>query len=96
MLLDSKLQMIVTMLQNEGAEKIGLFGSCARGTNNLKSDIDILVRFDSEHRKSLMEMVRIQNAISDAVHQTVDLLTERAVSPYLVDRIKAEEKVLYG
>jgi len=39
-------------------------------------------------RKSLLDLVGIEQELSDAVGMRVDLLTEKSISPYLIDRIK--------
>ena len=59
-----------------------------------KSDIDILVEFSE--RKSLLDLVRIERELSEALSIKVDLLTEKSISPYLIDRIKSEMEVIYG
>ncbi|OGJ88908.1 MAG: hypothetical protein A2268_11975 [Candidatus Raymondbacteria bacterium RifOxyA12_full_50_37] len=79
---------ISTRLKNMGANKVGIFGSYARGEDNKKSDIDVLVHF--KNRKSLLQMVEIEQALSEELGIKVDLLTEQAISPYLIDRIKKE------
>ena len=65
-----------------------------RGKLTDKSDIDILVEFSE--RKSLLDLVRIERELSVALSIKVDLLTEKSISPYLIDRIKSEMEVIYG
>jgi len=84
---------VVAILKRHGAEKIGIFGSYARGEAVEGSDLDLLVRFCEQ--KSLMTLVRIERELSESTGLPVDLLTEKAVSPYLINRIVAEEKVIY-
>jgi predicted nucleotidyltransferase len=84
---------LVSILGKYGVRKIGLFGSYARGEERTGSDLDVLVEF--EKRKSLLTLVRIERELSEHIGVKVDLLTEQAISPYLVDRIKADLKVIY-
>lgn len=84
---------IVSILRSHGAKKIGVFGSYARGDMNPESDIDILVEFSV--RKSLLDIVGIEQELSEALGIKVDLLTEKSISPYLIDRIKKETAVIY-
>jgi len=84
---------LVSMLGKYGVRKIGLFGSYARGEERTDSDLDVLVEF--EKRKSLLTLVRIERELSEHIGVKVDLLTEQAISPYLVERIKADLKVIY-
>lgn len=85
---------IVSILRGYGAKKIEVFGSYARGEEAPGSDIDILVEFSE--RKSLLEFVKIERELSDVIGVKVDLLTEKAISPYLIERIKSEAEVIYG
>ena len=85
---------IVRMLKNKGAKKIGVFGSYVRGEESPGSDIDVLVEFSD--RKSLLDIVGIEQELSDTLDIKVDLLTEKSISPYLIDRIKREMVVIYG
>jgi hypothetical protein len=85
---------IVAILSRYGAERIAIFGSYARGEANNKSDIDILVRFSRP--KSLIQIVQIEDEIKRSIHMNVDLVTEKAVSPYLEGSIHRDEVVIYG
>ena len=72
---------------------IGILGSYARDENTNLSDIDILVRFKST--QSLLQLVQIENQISQQPGIKVDLVTEGAIKnkilkeskyrPWLVD-----------
>ncbi|MDY6863850.1 MAG: nucleotidyltransferase family protein [Thermodesulfobacteriota bacterium] len=85
---------ITQLLKHEGARRIAIFGSYVRGEEGSKSDIDIIVEFSG--RKSLLELVRIERELSEAVGIKVDLLTEKSISPYLIDIIRGETEVIYG
>ena len=85
---------ITQLLKDQGARKVAVFGSYIRGEENRESDIDIIVEFSE--RKSLLELVRIERELSDVLGIKVDLLTEKSISPYLIDTIKREMEVIYG
>ncbi|HIC93378.1 MAG TPA: hypothetical protein EYP09_03910 [Anaerolineae bacterium] len=85
---------IVQVLKDRGARKIAIFGSFVRGEEKPESDIDVIVEFAG--RKSLLELVRIERELSEALGIKVDLLTEKSISPYLIDTIKKEMEVIYG
>lgn len=87
------LKIIKNVLEKEGAKKISLFGSFARGENKPGSDIDILVEF--KERKSLLKIVRIERELSETLEIKVDLLTEKSISPYLISSIRKEMVVIY-
>jgi len=85
---------IIKFLKNEGAKRISVFGSYVRGEEKRESDIDIIVEFSE--RKSLLELVRIERELSEFLGIKVDLLTEQSISPYLIDYIRKEMKVIYA
>jgi len=82
------------LLSRNDAGRIAVFGSYARGEATNKSDIDILVRF--ARPKSLIQIVQIEEEIKKSIHMNVDLVTEKAVSPYLAGSIHRDEVVIYG
>jgi predicted nucleotidyltransferase len=85
---------VVSILGKYNPRQIGIFGSYARGEARPDSDLDLLVDF--KESKSLLTLVRIERELSEALGIKVDLLTEAAISPYLIDRIKSELKVVYS
>lgn len=58
-------------------QRVGVFGSVARNENGPQSDIDILVHF--EDRISLFDLIEIEDQLNQALHQKVDLITERSL-----------------
>lgn len=85
---------IARILKDRGARKIAVFGSYVRVEEKPESDIDIIVDFSK--RKSLLELVRIERELSEVLGIRVDLLTEKSISPYLIDTIRGEMEVIYG
>ncbi|MCJ7566166.1 MAG: hypothetical protein MUO58_01320 [Anaerolineales bacterium] len=45
--------------------------------------------------KSLLNLISLEQEISDELGRDVDLLTENALSPYLRDRVKEDLRVIY-
>lgn len=70
------------------ARNVRVFGSLARGEDNEDSDLDLLVTL--EEGRSLLDLVGLKQDLEDLVHRPVDVVTERALSPYLRDRVLAE------
>ena len=79
---------LISILEKHKARTIGIFGSYARGEAMPDSDLDVLVDFGE--RKSLLTLVRIERELSENLGLKVDLLTEQAISPYLIDIIKSD------
>lgn len=92
-LVQMNLQILKQLCAKNDVQFLGLFGSTARGEATGASDVDLLVRFSKV--KSLFELVRIEDEFREAFGKPVDLVTERSVSPYLIDRIRRDMRVLY-
>ncbi|MBF0563900.1 MAG: nucleotidyltransferase family protein [Nitrospirae bacterium] len=84
---------IVSMLKPHGVKSIAIFGSYARGEASPHSDLDVLVEFMT--KKTLFDIIGIEQELTESLGVKVDLLTEKAISPYLIDRIKKELVVIY-
>ena len=76
---------ILAVAARHGARAIRVFGSVARGDARADSDIDLLV--DLEPGRSLLDLVAIKQDLEDLLGRPVDVLTERALSPYLKQRV---------
>ena len=67
-------------LQNKyPISELGIFGSYARGDFNEKSDIDILVDFNS--RIDGFEYIRLAHELEDTFNQKVDIVSRKVIKP---------------
>ena len=87
------IQILKSILSNNGVEFAGIFGSRARGDNKPDSDLDILVRFRKDD-KSLLDLIHIQNLLSDEFGIKVDLVTENGLSLYIKPHILKDLKII--
>lgn len=78
-----------------GVKFAGIFGSYSRGEERKNSDLDILIKFQSDD-KSLIDLIRLENNLSDFLGKKVDLVTEEALSPLIRDSILSNLKPIYG
>lgn len=60
-----------------------------RGEQDSDSDLDLLVEFD-DRALSLLDVLRLENEISDALGLKVDLVEKRALRPHIGEYILAE------
>jgi predicted nucleotidyltransferase len=79
---------ILALATRYGASNVRLFGSLARGEGNETSDLDLLVTL--AEGRSLLDLVGLKQDVEDLIHRPVDVVTERALSPYLRERILSE------
>ena len=78
------MEKLIHILKKHGAKKIEIFGSYARGEQKETSDLDVIVEF--EKRKSLLEIVGIEQESENNLGIKIDLLTEASISPYLIEK----------
>ncbi len=81
MLSAEQVQIIHRILAPFEPERIGIFGSVARGEATKDSDLDILVSF--KKRCSLFDLVGMEQDLEEALHYKIDLVTEPSVHPLL-------------
>ena len=80
-------------LNQLGALTLAVFGSVARNEGTAKSDIDILVDFDS--KKGLFGFVDLKDYLETILNCDVDLVSTRALHPALKERILRETKNVF-
>ena len=83
-----------SILERNDTDFAAVFGSHAKGEADKDSDVDILIRFAQP--KSLFEIARIEEELSDSLGRNVDLVTENSLSPYIKDEIISSSKIVYG
>ena len=85
----AKLRAHEADLQQIGVARLYLFGSVARQDARPDSDVDLF--FDTGNaRFSLIELVDVQDRVSDILGTETDVMTRASLHPMLRDRIEAE------
>ena len=74
------------------ANNIRLFGSVARGGERLESDIDFLVDF--QPGSTLFDQIGLIDALSSKLGRKVDVVSSRALSRHLAQKVHQEAVVL--
>ena len=72
---------IKTVTQRVKPTFVGVFGSYARGEEDVKSDLDILIDFDM--KVDLLELIGMEQELSELLGIKVDLITLRSVNASL-------------
>ena len=83
----------IPVFQKYGVIRASLFGSTARGDNNNKSDIDLLI--SPAAGTTLFDMVGIKNDLEAVLEKPVDLLTYNGLNPLLKDQILKQQEIIY-
>lgn len=89
----TKLREHAPELKAAGIVHLRLHGSLARGTATAASDIDLIAEFDRSKQLSLLDMVGLENRLSDLLGARVDLSPEHTLKPPVAQRA-ANEAVL--
>lgn len=85
---------IISYLKNFNPEFVGLFGSFAREETSKNSDIDILVRF--QHGYSLLQLIKMENDLSDKLGIKVDLVTIGSLqNKRVMERIMQDLQIIF-
>ncbi len=86
-------QVVSTLLENReairrfGVERLGLFGSCARGDNPAPNDLDFLVELKARSFDAYMDL---KFFLEDLFDCPVDLVLEHTIKPRLRPQIMKE------
>ncbi len=76
-------------IQSFGIKKIGIFGSYVREEQVIRSDLDILVEF-KKGKKNFDNFMNLHFFLEDLLQIKVDLVTKKALSPYIGPSILKE------
>jgi len=77
--LQRKTSLIAQVARARGVRSLHLFGSAARGEEGPESDVDFLVEL--EPGRSLLDLIGLQNDLSDALGRKIDAVTVAGAKP---------------
>ena len=81
MLSEKEKKIILNTLSPHNLRSLGVFGSYSRNEETESSDIDLLVEF--EESPDLLELIGMEQDLSDRLQRTVDLITTGSLSSLL-------------
>ena len=84
-----------SVLPNYPIEKVWLFGSYARGEENRKSDVDLLVRFLPDADVSGFDYIGYINDFENLLHRKVDLVEEGTLYDFVAPYVEQDKKLIY-
>lgn len=77
-------------LRDAGVVRLSVFGSAVRNEARPDSDVDLLARFDDGRALSLLDVIRVQNQLSELLGRPVDLVEEGTLRPRVQARVEQE------
>ncbi|MGD0090779.1 MAG: nucleotidyltransferase family protein [Planctomycetota bacterium] len=87
-LVKSKREEILRLAALHGAFNVRVFGSAARGEDDDKSDIDLLVEMESN--RSLMDHAALLADLESLLGHSVDVAPQDDLRPKIKDRVLRE------
>jgi predicted nucleotidyltransferase len=75
--------------------KAWLFGSFARGEDDYKSDIDLMIHVTEDSKFSLFDLAEIQYQLERNIPYKIDVVMKGGIKHQIMDRIKPDLKLIY-
>ena len=76
--------------------KAWIFGSFARGDNNTKSDIDLMVTYSNKASGTLLDYADLVFYLEKLINRKIDLVEEGYVKPFAIKNIEKDKIQIYG
>ncbi len=92
--IDIPTDKIAAFCRRNHIRRLALFGSVLRDDFGPDSDVDVLVEFEPGTQVGLA-FFGMQDELSSMLGRSVDLNTEKCLSPYFRDEVLAEAEVQY-
>jgi predicted nucleotidyltransferase len=83
---------ILRIARANGATRVRVFGSMARGEAGPESDVDLLI--DLEPSRHLLDLVAIKQDLEDLLGREVHVVTEGALRPAMRERVMPDAILL--
>ena len=92
MITPDQQKIILSHLAPYKPKKVSVFGSYSRNENTKNSDLDLLVEFGV--RINLLDLIGIEQDLSEALGIKVDLVTEGSLDPLVKPYVEMDIKPL--
>lgn len=93
--MDVDIERLHDICERYGIAELDVFGSMARGDAGSDSDVDILYTL-RPGRHLGWNIEDLNDELADLFGRQVDLISKRAVNPYLRDEVLSEARLLYA
>ena len=74
---------------------MAVFGSYVRGEQKRRSDLDIAIEYERGRKKSLFDLIDLEEDLGRVFGKKVDLGIFHNLDPHIIDQVKKEMKVIY-
>ena len=93
--LESLKEILSHFFESKPVERAWIFGSYARGEQNINSDIDILVDFANDNYPSLLMHSSMICDLEDLFQAKIDLVPRESLYPRVREEIEKEKVLIY-
>jgi predicted nucleotidyltransferase/DNA-binding XRE family transcriptional regulator len=83
------------MAEHKAVLKAWIFGSYARGTQNKKSDLDVMVKLDNRYKWSMFDLIQLSFELSQKLRVKVDLVEWGHVKEFAQASVEKEKIEVY-
>ncbi len=83
------------MAKHKAILKAWIFGSYARGTQNKKSDLDVMVKLDNRYKWSMFDLIQLSFELSEELRIKVDLVELGHVKEFARTSVEREKIEVY-
>ena len=90
-----KIELTDFFSNEKRVSKVWLFGSYAKGKQNINSDIDLMLKFDNNEYITLMDMSEIKLKLEKLLQSSVDIVEEGFVKEFAKKNIENEKIIIY-
>lgn len=87
---------VAPLLQKYGVAKASIFGSFVKGQQHEGSDIDMLIEFNDSDKKSLLDLIALEQDMEELIQRKVDLVTASSIHPAIKPSVLKEMETFYG
>ena len=88
---------ILPLILPHGVKRVAIFGSFARGDESKQSDIDLLITLKPFGQRPPLGLkwFGLEQELSAVLGRPVDLISDKALSPYIRPYVQKEMVILY-
>jgi predicted nucleotidyltransferase len=86
---------LVEICEEKDIVFLAIFGSFVRGQQKRESDSDMTIGFDRNKPKSLLDLIHVENELSEIFKRKVDRGIFSSINPYIIDEVNREMRVIY-
>lgn len=96
--IDLPQRQIADFCRRHHIRELALFGSVLRDDFGPESDVDVLIDFEPgrDEKLTLLDLVGVQNELSEIMQRDVDLVLKDGLKPFIREEVLGNSTVIYA